>query len=124
MTQFLSLDAVKKAAREYYAKGKLTAQARLKKDRKCRYKSGPYRCAIGAALSRYSLSKINRYWNHQTFPGLWDQRIVAVRPYEIIPICRIQDAHDLWIRAVNKEGNDEEECRQRFLNLIDWKGVA
>ena len=106
--QVLTLAGVKKAARDYYQRGKLTARHKDPLKRECVYHMrGGYRCAIGAALTRSSINKIDAMsLNRNTdVYGLLNAKIISCKLAEMLPIRAIQKSHDSWVYGTRRNEN-------------------
>jgi hypothetical protein len=114
MTPFhLTLDAVKKAAREAHAAGKLTAQHPDRSLRMCVYDGADdCRCAVGAALPP---GLVPRGWQGHPLWQLKMRNVVDFPKEEGPAIELIQTAHDRWAKA---EDIDRPKCEAKFLELI------
>lgn len=115
--QVLTISEVKKAAREYYAAGKLTAQHPDPDKRECvNGGAGDYRCAVAAAFSHETLNA------HPTGSVSILNRRGAIRcGYDLMPIVDIQIAHDDWACTSREVGIDHpftKIAHDRFLALI------
>lgn len=120
----LTLEAVKKAALEYYTYGGLAAQAPSPSDRACRYgtrDTAP--CAVGAAIPFPLREECDR-----NFGGL-----VSEKPFELNDgslltweegVPELQSLHDEWCSSACEQGqghydNQETINRERkFLALL------
>ena len=117
MTPFkLTLDAVKAAAREAYAKGELGFQ---KGEQSCQYTGDATGapCAVGAALPKEvrQFVGMSHWLNGRGVETLAKEGIVKVLPSELGPIAEIQSAHDSIIHA-QRDGETYliRECVRRF----------
>ena len=111
--QLLTLKAVRAAARKYYKARKLTAQHRSREKRLCEYKVGSYRCAIGAALTQETLSRM--------LVGSGPADVIEILPHEKDSLNFLQKAHDEWARASRMLGANDSytrKARNEFLELI------
>jgi hypothetical protein len=118
----LTLSGVKKAAREFYRRGKLTAQHPRKASRKCVYAlSSGYHCAIGAALpSDLALS----YAREGYVRNLLDLGAVEYDIKIEDKLRLIQDSHDGWANHSRHYGVGNPTtvaARNGFLALIGLK---
>lgn len=116
MTFVLTLEAVKTAAREAYAKGALGFQ---KGEERCLYRgdSGAP-CAVGAALPEEVVNKITaagRNW--KSVSALDREGFISVPDEELYDVVRIQRAHDDIILQ-RYSSHRREELVDRFKSLI------
>lgn len=123
--QTITLEGVKSAARKFYRKKRLTAQHPKKERRDCVYRSGDYRCAIGAALSVKTLDKISdRSMNSEAgLSKLFEEKIIDFDGSDIERegVSAIQGAHDIWATHSKNNGalySISIEKRNKFLALI------
>lgn len=117
MTFHLTLDAVKTAAREAYAKGELGFQ---KGEEHCRYvgtKTGAP-CAIGAAMSEEFRQKlVSLAANGKSIGSLKRSGYVSMPEKEFNTISYIQRSHDDIVKRA-AEGLDTTEAEADFKRLI------
>lgn len=129
--QVLTLKNVKAKARKAYEERRLTAQAKKRDDRVCRYRIGNFCCAVGAALSLKTLSALERSSlssastmraNEMSVDYIIEREFVAADPAEKKAIEEIQKAHDAWAKATRHYGLRDalsREARNHFLALIE-----
>jgi hypothetical protein len=122
----LTLDKVKTACRAAYEAGTLIAQ-----HPRCTYgyergKNGAYHCAIGCALDRKTLNKINRTNKHSiSVDDLDADDLLQINPDELPDIQDIQVAHDNWFNFVqNRCVAQIDESRAYFLKLIEFQPLT
>jgi hypothetical protein len=99
MTQHLTVEEVKAAARTYYLAGKLTAQHPDQSERLCHYQIGDYRCGIGAAMTDETLEAIRASGNSSCGISRLAHDHSDIVTLESKEIQDIQEEHDNWCRA-------------------------
>ena len=115
MTQTLTLEQVKAAARDYYDRGRLGAQM-PNAPSGCKYVTEQdgeqYRCGIGAALSDETIQLLGDA-NARRVTYLMQKSLIVVSPEEKDRILNIQNIHDMW------QSMPHIIHEQNFLRLID-----
>lgn len=118
----LTFAKAKTAARRAYREGKLTAQHKRRDRRDCKYVSGTYSCAIGAALPddvrrRLSRSTINFY----PCTNFMAKKYFTIKPSDVFKVEQLQMAYDKWCTSARVDGSHVEERKRCFLDLIGLK---
>lgn len=119
MTQLLTVEGVKQAAREHYAAGKLTAQHPKQDQRECAYTIGEYRCAVGAALSAETLRRMSPSDNNTALFAINTEKcgIIFENAESKSDISGIRRRHDDWCnaarRVTHEVGRDSVELARR-----------
>ena len=144
MTNKLTLESVKAAARAAYDSGTLLAQSGTTAYGYSKVYSGKeYRCAIGAACSLDQIYAIDSERLHTTVldgpisEQAWDREALVRRDSllrilgldESTPgfsdMVAIQAAHDYWLSAdIDGIDGDSQEMQDNFLRLIDYPNAA
>jgi hypothetical protein len=118
----ITLEGVKKACREYHAKGMLLAQQKPGASVRYGYRVHRRRCAIGAALDGSTLDKITRKGLHaETIKSAVKNQVDL--PFEWSKdeeeaLIDIQVAHDNWLSFV-EDSHDGDVFEEQFLELIN-----
>lgn len=113
MTQHLTYPEVLAAARAAYNAGTLLAL--VPHPGTCRYHTGKYRCAIGAALTDETLAKIDeKGLNTEAVFALVDKGIIEIETEHYLHINRLQTAHDNCISY-----KDNPKILQKFLAILN-----
>lgn len=114
--QILTVEDVKKAAREAHKADRLTAQAPDPKDRKCVYRHGDRCCAVGAALTDATVLGIQGINNGYNVVRLHSNGLLEFESIEDLHgVSHIQTAHDGWCQS---EEDDRGQYEREFLRLI------
>lgn len=140
MTIELRLEKVLEGARRFYLEGRLTAQHPDPRRRRCVYRDGEYRCAIGAGLTEAEADALNAI---RIGPGQIDEtysvsvlsndgHVTFVDEEEAAAICRIQHAHDRWCNSAAAEADiwsanmsqGVDRRRRHFAELIGIEAEA
>lgn len=112
MTQQLTLEEVKRNARNWYNLKMLTAQHPDPNARECRNRGHDgYRCAVGASFNEETLNATPAgsvyYVQGKGLIGFESEA-------EMWEVSRIQDLHDNWAR----NGHTDKYFEQKFLEAI------
>lgn len=98
--QVLTPASVRAAARDYYAKGLLTAQAPNPAQRWCKIEVDDYRCAIGAALNNETMDRFHEAGGDASVQtgvtSLVDSGFIDIAAADLPEIANIQYLHDCW----------------------------
>ena len=126
----VTADQVRAAARDYLAKGLLTAQ---QSNGACVYRDGPFRCAVGAVFTDEQLDVIESLdMNANTdssnlFERLKDKGYEVPDLQEQNDIENIQGCHDMWIAMASESSDfnrfpievyEEAEAEDQFRQII------
>tara|TARA_R110000868_G_scaffold322391_9_gene583324 strand:- start:3665 stop:4039 length:375 start_codon:yes stop_codon:yes gene_type:complete len=118
MTQYISLEQVKKAAREAYDNGTLGAL----NFSECMniYPDSNSRCAVAACFNDETIKKIKLAQQETaSFTSLINNETLSCLTAEKSKIHDIQHAHDKWATTIDT--NKKQDARKKFLKLIDYK---
>lgn len=91
--QTITLKAVQAAARDYYNRGLLLAQA-MPRPSKSQYADSIYRCAVGAAFNNETLAELAK---RGLKDGAFTEGVVYCAPSYLASIRNIQRVHDEWL---------------------------
>jgi hypothetical protein len=119
--QHITLAEVKQAGRDYYNRGRLTAQHPTPHKRDCVYESGQYRCVIGTVLNDKTLAAMSDRCSHDlNITHQEHQGIVSFDPVEQDALLALQHAHDKWCQASqnNNDPTDMWETHDEFKKLL------